>query len=246
MFATLSLGLLITGALAWSGRGAVAQGPDTKDRQRTIHTAGTGTVRIRPDRARVFIGVQTYAATVKQARSQNAAQTKQVTDALTALKIPDLKMKSTNMTVELIPADVEGSRTPKVAGYRVTNTFTALIANDDPERLGPLAGRVLDTALESGANLVQQIVFFKEDTAPAKRQALIKAVEDAQANAAALATGARENVKGVITIDGQPQFAYEGQQMLNSVQSAMPEGVATSLMAGEQEVTCNVTATYSF
>jgi uncharacterized protein YggE len=166
MFATLSLGLLITGALAWSGRGAVAQGPDTKDRQRTIHTAGTGTVRIRPDRARVFIGVQTYAATVKQARSQNAAQTKQVTDALTALKIPDLKMKSTNMTVELIPADVEGSRTPKVAGYRVTNTFTALIANDDPERLGPLAGRVLDTALESGANLVQQIVFFKEDTAP--------------------------------------------------------------------------------
>jgi hypothetical protein len=50
----------------------------------------------------------------------------------------------------------------------------------------------------------------------------------------------------VITIDGQPQFAYEGQQMLNSVQSAMPEGVATSLMAGEQEVTCNVTATYSF
>ena len=246
--ATLALGLLMVGALAWTTQGARAQGSEPKAQQRTIHTTGSGTVRVRPDRARVFFGVQTHAATVKQARNQNAVLIKQVTDALNALKIPDLKMKSTNLTVELIQAEQDGTRVPKIIGYRVTNTFTALVQSSEPDRLGPLASRVLDAALENGANLVQQIVFFREELGPSKRQALTKAVEDARANADALASGAQERVKAVITIDGQPYFAYEPQQMMmNSVQLAAPAGgESTSLMAGEQEVNCSVSVTCTY
>jgi hypothetical protein len=246
MVATASVGLLLVGVLTWAGQGAVAQGTEAKSEKRTIQTAGEGTVRIHPDHARVFFGVQTFAPTVKQARAQNAVQVKQATSVLLGLKIPGLKMKSTNLMVEVVHVDGDG-RTPKVAGYRVTNTFTALVKSDDPEKLGPLAGQVLDAALENGANHVQQVVFFKEDDSAAKREALVKAVRDARANADALAAGAERRVTEVISIVGQPQYAFGGQvQMMNSVQSDAGGGASTSLMAGEQEVTCSVTITCTY
>jgi hypothetical protein len=242
---TLSLAAVVLGGLAWAGQGAGAESREVKGEKRTIQTTGTGTIRVRPDHARVFFGVQTFAPTVKQARGQNAAQTKQVTGSLGSLKIPDLKMKSTNMTVELVQSEGDG-RVPKILGYRVTNTFTVLVHQDDAEQLGPLASRVLDTALESGANQVQQIVFFREDDKDARREALVKAVQDARANAEAMASGAGKKVLDVINIDGQPQYEVFSGRMSNTMQTAAPEGDSTTLMAGEQEITCTVSATYSY
>jgi uncharacterized protein len=239
----------LVGMLAWMGQGARAQGTEPlerKDDKRTINTNGVGKVRIKPDHARVFFGVQTFASGVKQARGANATTAKQVTDALKALKIPDLKMKSTNLTVELINSEGEG-RVPKILGYRVTNTFTTLVRSEDAERLGPLAARVLDTALESGANMVEQVVFFREDDREAKREALVKAVQDARANAHALAVGADRKITDVINIVGQPDFGYMPQRMMmNSVQTAVGGDEGTSLMAGEQEITCTVSVTCSY
>lgn len=245
MVATASVGLLLLGAFAWAGQSAVAQGAAEKPEKRTIQTAGEGTIRIHPDHARVFFGVQTFAPTVKQARTQNAVQVKQVTSILSGLKIPGMKMKSTNLTVEVVHVEGDG-RAPKIAGYRVTNSFTVLVNSGDPEQLGPLASQVLDAALENGANNVQQIVFFKDDDTDAKRQALIKAVKDARANADALAAGADRRVAEMIRIVGQPEYGFGRAQITNSVQSDVGGGQGTSLMAGEQEVTCtvNVTCTY--
>jgi len=242
---TLSLAAVVLGGLAWSSQSARAQGREVKDEKRTIQTTGAGTVRVKPDHARVFFGVQTFAPTVKQARGQNATQIKQVTTSLNMLKIPNLKMKSTNMTVELVQSEGDG-RVPKILGYRVTNTFTVLVQQADADQLGPLASRVLDTALESGANLVQQIAFFREDIREAKRQALVKAVEDARGNADAMAGGAGKKVVDVIAINGQPQYELFDQRINNMAQSAAPEGDSTTLMAGEQEVSCTVSATYSY
>jgi uncharacterized protein YggE len=237
---------LILGLMSWVGRGAVAQSQETKNDKRVINTNGEGKVRVRPDRARVFFGVQTFAPTVRTARSQNAAQVKQVTSELTALKIPDFKMKSTNLTVDLIQTEHDG-KVPKIIGYRVTNTFTALVSSSDAEKLGPLASRVLDTALESGANLVEQILFFREDDSDAKREALAKAVQDARANAHALADGANKSVTDIIAINGQPEYAFASRNYIaNSVQTAVGSGEGTSLMAGEQEITCNVSVTCTY
>ena len=244
--AALALTTLVFAGMAWSGRVATAQGREAMDIKRTIQTTGTGTVRVHPDHARVFFGVQTFAPTVKQARNQNAAQTRQVNTALSALRIPDLKMKSTNMTVELIQSEGEG-RVPKILGYRVTNSFTVLVHEEDAAQLGPLASRVLDTALESGANQVQQIAFFRENPDDAKRQALIKAVENARANAEAMAAGAGKKVTDVISINGQPEYQlFDQSRMTNSIQTLAVGGESTSLMAGEQEVICTVSATYTY
>lgn len=241
----LTLAAVVAAGLAWNGQRATAQGSEGEPARRTIQATGTATVRVHPDRARVFFGVQSFAPSVKQARAQNAAQTKQVNAALNALKIPDLKMKSANLTVELVQSEPD-NRVPKIVGYLVTNRFTVLVQHNDAAQLGPLASRVLDTALENGANQVEQITFFRENPEDAKRTALRKAVEDARANAEAMAAGAGKKVLDVLTLNAQPEYQlFDYTRMTNSVQSAV-QGDSTSLMAGEQEITCVVNATYLY
>ena len=46
-----------------------------------------------------------------------------------------------------MPARNDGIQLPPISGYRISNTFTVLVQDDDPLKLGALASRVLDTAL---------------------------------------------------------------------------------------------------
>jgi uncharacterized protein YggE len=86
---------------------------DAKKEKRTTTTSGTSTLKIKPDSARVFFGVQTIAKTVKAAREGNNALCKKVIDALTTLKIPDLKMKTSDINIELVQAMLPESLLPE-------------------------------------------------------------------------------------------------------------------------------------
>jgi uncharacterized protein YggE len=221
---------------------------EAKKEPRRLSTSGTATVRVKPDSARVFFGVQTLAPTIKQAREESSQKVKKVLDALTALQIPDLKMKTSNVSVELVQRAHEEGKLPEVVGYRVTNSFTALIKGNDPQKLGLTAGRVLDTALENGANQVQQVVIFKQDDTEAKREALTKAVADAAANARALANGANARITDTITIDGHPEYFGGRYSLSNTAQAQDSFGGAgeTPILAGEVEITCRVSVTCTY
>lgn len=222
--------------------------PDSKEDRRTINTSGTATVRVKPDSARVFFSVITLEKSIREARTQNAAKVKQVIDAIQSLKIPNLKMKTSDVTVELVQSRRSRDQLPETQGYQLTNAFTVLVTDTDPEKLGVLASRVLDAALENGANNIQHIMFFKQDQAESRREALSKAVQAAEANARALASGANVVIKDTITISGQPQFDYYyGNRMQNAAQVAIGGDVGdTPLVAGDIEITCTVSVTCTY
>jgi uncharacterized protein YggE len=235
------------GALASRTQSAPEPANPKKDK-RTITTSGTATIKVKPDSARVFFGVQTIAKTVKAAREENSVKVKQVMDALAAMKIPDLKTKTSDVHIELIQSRQREDVLPTILGYRITNTFTVLVKNDNAEKLSAVAGKVMDQALESGANQVQQIVFFKENDQEVKREALAKAVEDAAANAKALASGGKVAILDTITIDGQPQYNYPNypMQQVSASNTLFVGGTDTALVAGDLNVTCTVTVTCAY
>ena len=158
------------------------------------------------------------------------------------------------MQVDILYGRGDGAQLPPITGYRVSNTFTVLVEDDDPVKLGVLAGRVLDAALESGATSVQQITFLsKEGMTPARRKALTQAVEDALANAKALAAGARKDHVEVVSIDEQPVYRerpYSGNRnaMVQSANVALPPGGEgeAALVVGDLEVTCQVNVTCNY
>jgi hypothetical protein len=245
---SITLGILLT-VVAFQAKAYQPGAPDDKKEKRTINTSGTSTVRVKPDSARVFFGVQTLEPTIKEARTKNAARVKQVMEAVLALKIPNLKMKTSDISVELVQSHRSEDKLPQILGYRVTNSFTVLVTDKDVEKMNANAGKVLDTALENGANIVQQIMFFKQDNIEAKREALAKAVQEAEANAHAIARGANVLIKDTIALNGQPEYHYYYRNpMQNTAQVAFggEGGGETPLVAGDLEVTCtvNVTCTY--
>ena len=211
--------------------------------KRTIQTSGSATARTKPDHARVFLNVETTAATVKEARTQNSGHVNKVMAAIQALGIPNLKMKSTNMHMEPVYTKEEKrEKLPQLLGYQVRHVFTVLVQNDDPIKLSAAASRVLDTALENGVNVVDQISFFRADLSAVRREALRFATEDALANAKAIAVGAELAIAEVIQLDGGPEYrpAFMHSNFSGAVLAA---GDATSLVAGEIEVTCQISVT---
>lgn len=234
---------------------AMAQMPadaraDDKPEKKTISTAGKATVRVKPDAARVFFGVQVVAPDIKTARKDAAERVKKVMDALADLKIDGLKTKTVDVNVEIIYSrkDEEEAKLPRQIGYRITETFTALVTNDkDTEKLSADAGRVLDAVLGAGVNEVQKIVIFRQDDTEARRQALTKAVEDALANAKAMADGAGIKKFETFHINGEPEFVVPFQaQALQNAAPAAAEQVGSTVIAGDVEVTCRVNVVCTF
>ncbi len=231
-------------------RPALAQAAVETDRDKDKHiltTAGTGMVRFRPDSARVFLRIESQAATIQDARSHNNKDVQKVIGALKSLKLPSLKMKSDNITVTEVfepQTSTITDRLPKILGYKVSYHFTALVEEEDVAKLNEYAGQVLDTALANGANNLQQVVLFRKDQTEFRRQALTKAVEDALANARALATGAKRAVLDTLTISGEPRFAYFDninlQNTMVQARGGVSEGEGTPVMAGELQITCHV------
>lgn len=226
--------------------GQVAKEGGEKEKEpRKIHTTGTATVKIKPNRARVYLAVETLASSVKDSRGENKKHAEKIISSIQALKIADLKMKSTNVHMGVLHAkDEKQVKLPEILGYKTTYQFTVLVSSDEPQKLSDMAVKVLDTALENGANTVEQISFFREDLTDAKREALTKATEDAVANAKALAAGDKRTLTDVITIDGNPQYSLP--EVSNTMLNQELVGASTSMVAGEVQVTCRVSVTCTF
>jgi uncharacterized protein len=229
---------------------AVGEAVDQAKDKRTITTSGAATLKVKPDAARVYLGVQTVAKTIQEARKENNSRSRKVIDALRGLNIPDLKMKTADINVQVVSAQQHAAlQLPKILGYQVTNSFTVLVKDKDSVRLSANASRVLDTALENGANLVQQIVAFREDEAEIRREGLSKAVEAALANANAIAEGAKVRIKETFTLQGQPEYSYgPGQCGLTNRILVAGEGGAgeTPVIVGDLEVTIRVSVTCTY
>jgi len=236
----LTLSCLLAAVLFLRGQPSTMRGPEAEKDKHTINASGAATIRIKPDSARVFFGVQTIGKTVKEAREENSAKTKAVLDALKNLHIKDLKMKTSNVNVDLLQSH-PGEAISQIVGFRLTNSFTVLITDQDAAGLSSKASQVLDTALEAGANQVQQIVFFVRNEEEVTRQALTKAVEDALANAQALAAGAKVTIRDTVAISGQPEYyRYGGQMTQNSMPVGGLGGSETPVVAGDLEISCRV------
>jgi uncharacterized protein len=253
----MALGVLVVvlvGLLVFRESQLAGQAPKegvevSKDKDpRKIQTSGSATVRVKPNRARLFLAVETTFPSVKQARAANKQAVENVITAIQGLRIADLKMKSTDVEMDVVRSKPEKQDVlPVILGYRVTYTFTVLVSGEDPEKLAGVAAKVLDAALENGANSLQRIVFFRDDLTEVRRQALTKATEDAVANAHALAAGAKRTVADILNIDANPEYSLSPvNPMSNSMLAQPAPGTNTELVAGDVEVTCRVSVTATF
>lgn len=223
----LALLLLAAAAVAGVAQPRLAHGAAAAP-GRTIVVTGAGTATAVPDRASFSFGVTTTGATAKDALSRDSAAATAVIAALKAAGVAasDLQTTGVSLSPQTSP---DGS---KIVGYRASNTVeaTAALAN---------AGALVDAAVDAGANTVSGPGLDTSAQAALYRDALKRAVADAQAKAQALATAGGVRLGAVQSIE-------EGGSTPTPLPFAKGAAApATPIEPGTQQIAASVTVTYA-
>ena len=156
----------------------------------TLSVSGSGEVKTDPNEATVTLGVSTHAKDANAAQKENAVKATAVQNAVKALGINGKAIRTQNYsfrpTYESRP-----NHENVINGYNVQNSVVVTVDNLS------LIGKVIDAALNAGANQVNSLTFAAKNTDELKKAALTAAVNDAKNKAEVIARALNLRLSGV-------------------------------------------------
>ena len=237
--------LLFGIALASATLATIACTPTTQvtvaspQQQTGIAVTGSGTITVKPDIARLSLGVQVTAPTVAVARSKAADAATKVQAALKQKGVADKDITTQSLNISPQYAS-SPNRTPTITGYLVSNQLQVTVRNIDS------TSEVLDAAVAAGGDAVRvnSISFTVDQPEQFLSQAREEAVKNARARAEVLAKAAGITLGAPRSISestgGEAVFAPKAAQAADSGLGAAP----TPINPGEQTLKLTVSVVY--
>jgi uncharacterized protein len=215
----------------------------------TVSTSGSATVKVDPDRVTVTIGVETKGETAAKAVADNSEIMKRVLDALKGLGITANQTATSNYSVfpiyesisppciMIYPQPPECAPKSEVTGYRAVNSVSVTLeATAD-------VGKVIDAAVNAGANNVSGAYFFVSEAKQQEiRDSLIElAIDNARSRADKAAAAVDMTVVSVQSINLN-DFSFP--VYYKNFDAAQGENGGTDILPGQQEVAMSVQVTF--
>jgi uncharacterized protein YggE len=203
-----------------------------------VVASATGEAQLTPDRAAVYIGVQTRASKANAAARDNAQRQGAIIDAIVALGIPREQISTENYRVSPDTRFDQATQRSSVIGYVVSNVVRVEVRRIDQ------IGSLLDTALAKGANQINSLDFFASNADSARHEALAQGVARARSDAEAMARAAGGTLGPLIelgTADTGPRPVYRVMATMDAVRAA-----PTPIEPGQQKIQVSVTARWQF
>lgn len=204
-----------------------------------ISIGSVGEIKVSPDRAKIHISVQTKATTAAAAAADNAARQKAVIDALRGLGLQANQISTIGYNV-MPEQRYEPNREPVVIGYNVTNTILVDVTDLN------LVGRVIDTAISRGANMITSLDFYASNTDAARREAIAQAIRKARLDADAAAAAAGGSIAGLLEVNVGAYFPPPRPVDFGVRLEAAGRAADTPINPGDQTVTVNVNTRWRF
>lgn len=215
-----------------------AQAPRPDSLRPEIVTGATGEATIVPDRAAVYIGVQTRASTAAAAARENAQRQRAVIDTMVALGISRDQISTENYSVMPDTRFDQQTQKTTITGYIVSN-----VVRVEVRRIEQVAA-VLDASLAKGANQINSLDFFASNADSSRHLALVQAIARARADAEVMARAAGGSLGALIELSTNA----EGPRPVYRMQvSALSEArAATPIEPGQQRVQVSISARWRF
>ena len=164
---------------------------------RTITVSSSGTVEREPEQGVVLLAVESESPNAKAAAEANATKMSQLVAALRRTGVADRNIRT--LSYELRPEyaqqiNRETREPPRIAGYRAINMVQIVV--DTVTRMGG----IIDVAIASGANRVDNISFRLRDQHAAHVEAVAIAMRNARREAEAVAQAAGERLGPALNI----------------------------------------------
>ena len=204
-----------------------------------VQASGEATVAVKPDRARIDIGVVSQAQTAREAAEANA---RALTESMAALRRElgaDADIKTISYSVDPEQRNPRDGGQPIILGYRASNVVQVTI--DDLDKVGA----VIDAATRSGANQVRNIQFTLRNEQGARSQALREAARNAMADAEAMASALGLKVIRILSVreGSENPIRPMGRVAMASMGAAPPTPVESGSI--EVRATVEITAEVS-
>jgi uncharacterized protein len=201
-----------------------------------LQVRGEAELQVPADQLQLSIGVITQAETAQAALDRNSAGMQKVEQALRELGIGQQEYRTGHFGIQpQWSIQPRPNRRPEIIGFTVTNSFTVTTTRLE------LAGRLIEAAVQAGANSIGDLLFGLADPKTHRAEAIRQATSHARAEAQILAAAAMINLGDIlfITVD---QPAVHPQRL---------QAVRFEAMAGEPplapgEVTIRAEVAISF
>ena len=158
---------LVVGILLLLSSTALAQQERQRPRIPSITVTGDAVISAEPNQAQIDIGVVTQARTAPDASKENAERLTRVLTEIKKLLMKDDEVKTSGYSLTPTYRYPQGGK-PEIVGYSASNTVR--IKTNHLE----IVGRLIDAAMQAGANNVNRLVFTLKDEQAAQLDALRK------------------------------------------------------------------------
>lgn len=226
-------------ALALVSPPLAAQTGTTANPPASISTSTQQDAKVAPDRATLAISVQTKAAPAAAAAADNAKKQTAVISALRATGLTNEQIYTTGYSVQP-DYQYPPNKEPKFIGYVVTNTVTTDI------RDLKAVGKIIDAALEAGANQIGSPEFYASNTDSARQHAVALAIAKSRADAQVAARAAGGSLGELLEMNISGDRVMPPPMPI--MYKAMASGVAdqTPINPGDQTIIVNVSTRWKF
>ena len=195
--------LMIAGVLLVTASSAWPQQERDRPRPSVITVTGEALISAEPDQAQLDIGVVTQARTAPEASKENAERVSRVLSEIKKLLGGTDELKTSGYSLTPAYRYPQGGK-PEIVGYNASNTIRIKTTSLD------LVGRLIDGAMQAGANNINRLVFTLKDEQAAQIEALRSASAKAKAKAEAIAAALGLKIVKISSVT-------EGERMIQPI-----------------------------
>src|SRR5574341_991416 len=229
--------LFIASAFLLLTSAAHSQPAPERPRLPSITVNGEATISAEPDQAQIDIGVTTQARTAPEASKENAERLSRVLAEVKKLLGRRDEVKTSGYALTPNYRYPQGGK-PEIAGYTANNIIRIKTAALDQ------VGRLIDAAMQAGANNINRLVFTLKDEEGARLEALRQASAKAKAKAEAIAASLGLKVVRISSVnEGERSFQPIYRQAFAARSEAIAAPAPTPVESGTVDVRSTVSLT---
>ena len=209
--------------------------------EQTISVTGSATSSSSPDTLIVILGVESEAKTANESLSKNSNSLNSVISSLTNSGISKDSIQTSNFTIYPLYewSDVKDEQI--LIGYRVSNILSIQTDKIDS------AGDIIDSAVSSGANRVDNVSFQLSDDRLQKisDDLIADAINDAKQKAEKALVPLKQKIVGVKSVVLHDNMTtYHESSMRASFDGFAESMKSAPILSGDEEIRTNVSVVF--
>ena len=200
--------------------------------ERFVSVQGNADIWVVPDAFTVTFVIEERGSSVEKLNASVQKKTAQIIKFMRKMSVEERKIETMQISLNPYYERYDGP-TPSPAGFVLSRSITVTHSDIDSY------DKMIDGALRSGANRIEQFSFVVSNQERLYEQALVEAMKDAQKKAELILKPTDSSITGIVSIS---EAAHNAAPRMRTL---MASSEMTTALPGSQSVSANLSVVFS-